>query len=349
MLAACGDDTAARFDLPSSFGGKLLVMLPTSAVVMTILGLISFKLRKHTASGFLMGVYFVIIAGYALGSTCMNWTAWVDYLLFSIAYLTMVCYWARPKFLQPGGTLQALMYQRIKNTTGPDVDTALYGKPSDYDFTYGQMIYVVLFLIWCTVHVFERYTFYHDLGLEGIHAFAKAIPHAALRFHILCYLSAQQFTVMWAITGMPHERLIAIHKMTGRLFLPLVLAHFVTINKSGDNQYHKPTDAFDWDGVNMIFGMVAMLLLFGVIAVSIPWMRRNKYENFYVSTQPQTQPKPSSISNSPLSPPPLAITLYARSTVEPLQPPIHDVGINVASHEDIRPPFLNLHWINLLL
>jgi len=279
------DDDATAFALPDHIGGRLAIMVPISGILMTTFGLVSFKLGRHTLSGFLMILYFVIVGSFAMGFTCVNWTSYVDFVLFTITYITLIVFWSRPAFLQPGGSLQKLMYARVKNTTGADVDTIMYGKPSDYDFTYGQLIYIAMYLLWCAVHFIERFQFYTGDGDSATRAVGRAIAHVALRFHWFAEVSGGRYTVLWACTGMSYERLLSLHKIAGRMFLPLILVHMVcnvaSFEEHKDVPGHMPFDPFVWSRVNATFGFLAFVMLLGLIATSIPSWRRNHFENFY--------------------------------------------------------------------
>jgi NAD(P)H-flavin reductase len=264
---------------------RLAVFIPVFAVVMTSLGLLSFKLGKHTLASFVMMVYFVIVGMLAAGWTCMNWATYVDIVLLSIVFITLITFWSRPAFLRPGGLFEKLMFSRVRNQTGPEQDTILFGKKSDYDFTWGTFVYILMFITWCVVHVAERYTFYSTLDMSSTRALGKAIAHAMIRLHWFAEISGARNLPMWVCTGMAYERLIALHKIAGRTFLPLALIHMgclmATFDEHGDLPGHQVGDSFSFTRVNVLFGFLAMLMFIGLIATSIPSWRRDKFENFY--------------------------------------------------------------------
>lgn len=281
----CDEQNAFAFSLPSEFGKRIAIILPMSACLMTTFGLISFKMGRHTLASFLILIYGVLIGSFGVGWTCMTWIAYVDFALLSVVLITLVIFWSRPSFFKPGGVLQSLMFSRIKNHTGDDQDTILFGKPSDYDFTYGQTIYIIAYIFWCVAHVVERYDFYTSIGYNKTLAMAKALPHAAIRLHWFAEASGQRYYVIWGCTGMSYERLMAVHKIAGRVFFPIVLAHLIlimaTFSEHKNVPGHKIGDPINFDGVNAIFGFLAFFMLIGLIATSTPSMRRKSFENFY--------------------------------------------------------------------
>ncbi len=272
----------------SSVTAAILTYLTVSFVILVSAGTVAWKVKGayRPALALLLCYFFGVI--WVLSGNCLSWATTVNYILLLTTVTIFFVYWSRPAFLRPGGALSWLMYNRVKVATKGTFgkDTILLGKADDYDWTYGQWLLVIVYLTWIYVAVQERFSYYNDeIGFSATYAFGKAVAHASLRFHFFCEASGHRFVLVWALVGIPYERSVAFHKITGRMMYLCVLIHFICIIATWDEHKDVPghsfSDSLDLSRSNILFGLLAFIFLNLLVITSIPWVRRMKFEDFY--------------------------------------------------------------------
>eukprot|EP00961_Rhodomonas_salina_P096838 1302840-Rhodomonas_salina.1 len=103
----------------------------------------------------------------------------------------LLVFWTRPAMIKPGGPLNAFFTRRIGTATvAGSKDTAIFGAANEYlNWTYSQLLLVLIFWAWAICAFAERYSFYtsddHKHGKSGEYsktmAFGRAIAHISVR------------------------------------------------------------------------------------------------------------------------------------------------------------------------
>mmetsp|Transcript_23961 Transcript_23961/g.49062 ORF Transcript_23961/g.49062 Transcript_23961/m.49062 type:complete len:710 (-) Transcript_23961:78-2207(-) len=120
-----------------------------------------------------------------------------------------------------------------------------------------------------------------DLGDTALLAVGKGFSQVAIRTYVLATITGYRNTFTWHVLGVPYERVLVFHKMLGRASYVQMLGHVVCMATGG---LKDSSMALNGEiGYTAWAGIVAFLLVTILVATSIPYVRRFKFEAFYFS------------------------------------------------------------------
>jgi len=282
QLGVCEETLIAEW---GNFGYAIAAGIPISilVIVLTVSGTLLGG-RFHIAYCFATG--WMLAASFLVGVHCNTWVAWFSVAAIVVTAAYTILWWGNPPFLRPGGRLSFLKYSRLGTASKiGSHDTILFGSLNEIlDLTWAQIFLVALYLVWVFGAVAERYNYYTTGIYEAYdktQAFGRAISHAALRLWWFAELSGHRYGLFWGLFGIPYERLVSLHKMSGRLAFYTMCVHMGIMFAKMDYHGYRLSDAFDFNRVNMWAGLVAFIFTALMIATSIPVIRRFHFETFY--------------------------------------------------------------------
>jgi predicted ferric reductase len=117
----------------------------------------------------------------------------------------------------------------------------------------------------------------------------SASGHVARTALIACFVFAQRNSIVTFLTGMPIDRMLFYHKLSGRVALLGTLTHAWAFLVDPHFQAHVGIEnpsvatklATAFQGSVNTSGTMIMFMVFGIIITSLPYFRRRVFEFFY--------------------------------------------------------------------
>lgn len=164
-------------------------------------------------------------------------------------------------------------YRRV-----PDWPSNRFGLPS-----IGMLIFFLLAILYCSILSFAVRPYYREHRGYGSPPIAIRTGLMAVALTPLIIALSGKANLITLLTGISHEKLNIIHRWVAWLCFGLSVVHTVPfivapLRDGGyealHKQYYKP-GGFEYTGTP------PLAILFGILLLSLPWIRHRAYETFY--------------------------------------------------------------------
>ena len=154
--------------------------------------------------------------------------------------------------------------------------------------TVGELLIVSLYVGWLAVrfaYFLERFATQPTVAVRVGKAFGELGPPMIL----MTYLLSQRYTIWGWVSGIPHERLIAYHRLHGWTFFAVITAHMICMatamrQRVGGFPIVRQIDSkMDIMRVNPQLGVAAYIMWTFTVLSALDIMRRKNWGYFYAA------------------------------------------------------------------
>jgi hypothetical protein len=154
--------------------------------------------------------------------------------------------------------------------------------------SYGELLIVSIYVGWLAIR-FAWYLQHYSLAPAAAVRVGKAFGRLGPPMTLMSYLLAQRYTIWSWVAGIPHERLVAFHRMHGWAFYFVIFAHMVCMavamrqRVDGQPVVRQIDDKMSIMQVNPQLGVAAFIMWSYVVFSSFNVFRRLAYSMWYAN------------------------------------------------------------------